>query len=135
MVNFGPPQTVPEKFKGRNFYQHNPQVTLMRTTPEECAQLGKILAEKVNLSTGPVTVLIPKKAISVISAPGQKFHDAAADRALFDALKAGLRKDVPVIELDCVINAPEFAGACAQALLQHLGRAAASPARQGNSKS
>lgn len=120
MVNFGPPETVPAKFKGRNFYQHNPQVTLMRTTPEECAQLGKILAQKINLSTGPVTVLIPLKAISVISAPGQKFHDSAADKALFETLKQNLRKDIPIIELDCVINDPKFAEACAQTLLKHV---------------
>src|SRR5882762_4478555 len=71
MVNFHGPESVPAKFKGRTFYQHNPQVTLMRTTPEECAKLGQILAEKINLSSGPVTVLIPLRAISVISAPGQ----------------------------------------------------------------
>ena len=83
MVNFGPPETAPTKFKGRNFYQHNPQVTLMRTTPEECAELGRIMAGKLNLSTGPVSVLIPWEGISVISAPGQKFHDPDADQALF----------------------------------------------------
>jgi uncharacterized protein (UPF0261 family) len=121
MVNFGPPETVPQKFAGRNFYQHNPQVTLMRTTPEECAQLGRILAEKLNLSTAPVTVLIPWKAISVISAPGQKFHDPVADKALFTSLKANLRKDIPVIEMDCVINDPAFAEACANTLLKKLG--------------
>src|SRR5207249_7046954 len=81
MVNFGPPETVPSKFKGRNFYQHNPQVTLMRTTPKECAELGKIIAEKLNSSKSPVSVLIPKRAISIISAPGQKFHDPVADQA------------------------------------------------------
>ena len=74
MINFWAPPTVPEKFKGRKFYPHNPNVTLMRTTPEECAQLGQILAEKLNLSTGPVTVLIPLKGISVIAAPGGPFH-------------------------------------------------------------
>jgi uncharacterized protein (UPF0261 family) len=94
---------------------------LMRTTPEECAQLGKILAQKVNLSTGPVTVLIPLKAISVISAPGQKFNDPAADQALFDNLKQNLRKDIPVIEMDCTINDPKFAEACAQTLLKGMG--------------
>src|SRR2546425_6876879 len=87
MVNFGPPETVPAKFRGRNFYQHNPQVTLMRTTPEECAQLGKIIAEKLNVSKGRVTFLIPWKAISVISAHGQKFHDPVADTTLFEALR------------------------------------------------
>ena len=120
MVNFYGPETVPEKFKGRNFYQHNPQVTLMRTTPAECAQLGRIIAEKLNLSNGPVTVLIPSRAISVISAPGQKFHDPAADQALFDALKAHLRNDIAVIEMDCAINDAGFAEACASALLKHM---------------
>jgi uncharacterized protein (UPF0261 family) len=122
MVNFGPPDTVPAKFKGRTFYQHNPQVTLMRTTPDECAQLGRMLAEKLNLSTGPVTVLLPRRAISVISAPGKAFHDAAADQELFDALKANLRPDVEVIEMDCEINDPQFAEACAQALLRNVGQ-------------
>ena len=120
MVNFGPPETVPAKFRGRNFYQHNPQVTLMRTTPEECAQLGKIIAEKLNASAGRVTFLIPRKAISVISAPGQKFHDPVADKALFNALKTHLRKDIEVIEMDCAINDAAFAEACARALLQSL---------------
>jgi uncharacterized protein (UPF0261 family) len=119
-VNFGPPETVPAKFQPRNFYQHNPQVTLMRTTPDECAQLGKIIAEKLNTSTGLVTFLIPRKAISVISAAGQKFHDPVADETLFDALKTHLRKEIEVIELDCAINDPAFAEACATALLRNL---------------
>lgn len=122
MVNFYGPDSVPAKFQGRNFYAHNPQVTLMRTSPAECAQLGKILAEKVNLSTAPVTVLLPTKAISVISAPGQKFHDPAADQALFEALKAHLRKDIPVVEMDCAINDASFAEACVGALLKNMGR-------------
>ncbi|MSU26561.1 MAG: UPF0261 family protein [Pedosphaera sp.] len=122
MVNFGAPDTVPAKFAGRTFYQHNPQVTLMRTSPEECADLGRILAEKVNLSIAPVTVLLPLKAISVISAPGQKFHDPIADRILFTALKAFLRNDIEVVELDCAINAPEFARACAEKLLANLAQ-------------
>jgi uncharacterized protein (UPF0261 family) len=123
MVNFGPPETVPARFQRRNFYQHNPQVTLMRTTPEECAQLGSIIAEKLSRSRGPLTVLIPRKALSVISAPGQKFHDPSADRALFDALKATLRKDIEVIEMDCAINDEAFAEACAHALLRNLALA------------
>jgi len=120
MVNFGEPSTIPAKFAGRTFYHHNPQVTLMRTTPEECAELGRILAEKVNAYTGPVTVLLPLKAISIISAAGQPFHDPAADAALFAAIKQHLRSDIPVVELDCEINAPEFAQACAEALLAML---------------
>ena len=120
MVNFYGPESVPARFQGRTFYRHNPQVTLMRTTSEECARLGKLLAEKLNLSTGPITVLIPRRAISVISAPGKPFHDPQADRALFDGLKANLRKDIPIIELDCEINDPAFAEACAQALLKNI---------------
>lgn len=124
MVNFGPRDSVPTRFEGRNFYPHNPQTTLMRTTPEECAQLGRILAEKLNLSTAPVTVLLPLRGISVISAPGQPFHDPAADRALNDGLKAGLRRDIPVLELDCVINDAAFAEACVRELLRNMaGRA------------
>ncbi len=122
MVNFGAPETVPSKFADRTFYAHNPQVTLMRTSPEECAELGRILAEKINLSIAPVTVLLPLKAISVISAPGQKFHDPIADRILFTALKAFLRNDIEVVELDCAINAPEFARACAEKLLANLAQ-------------
>ncbi len=118
MVNFSSPETVPAKFTGRTFYHHNPQVTLMRTNAEECAQLGRILGVKLNLSTGLVAVALPKKAISVISAEGQPFHDPSADQALFDEIRANLRKDIPVLEMDCKINDPEFAEACAQTLLQ-----------------
>ena len=120
MVNFHGPESVPARFQGRTFYPHNPQVTLMRTTPEECAELGRIIAGKLNASTGPVTVLIPLRAISVISAPGQKFHDPAADEALFGALKGNLRPDIPVLEMDCAINDAPFAEACAQALLENM---------------
>ncbi len=120
MVNFLAPETVPARFASRNFYQHNPQVTLMRTTPDECAQLGKIIAQKLNASTGPVTVLWPLRGISIISAPGQKFHDPAADRALLDGLKATLRRGISLVELDCAINDAPFADACVKALLANL---------------
>jgi uncharacterized protein (UPF0261 family) len=122
MVNFYAPDSVPAKFSGRTFYQHNPQVTLMRTTAEECAQLGEVIAQKLNASTGPVTVLIPRKAISVISAHGQKFHDTIADKALFDAIKSNLRKDIEVIEMDCAINDAVFAEECATALLKNIAK-------------
>ena len=120
MVNFATPDTVPERFKGRTFYQHNPQVTLMRTNPEECAEIGRVIAGKVNLSTGPITFLIPLRAISVISAPGQVFHDPAADEALFSAIKTHLRKDIEVVEVDCGINDAAFAQSCTQALLKNI---------------
>jgi uncharacterized protein (UPF0261 family) len=120
MVNFGPMERVPAHFQGRRFYKHNPQVTLMRTTAEECAALGRVLAEKVSLSTGPVTVLIPRRAISVISAAGQPFHDPVADQALFDSLKGALRPSIPILELDCAINDPVFAEACVRALERNI---------------
>lgn len=116
MVNFGEKASVPEKFADRTFYVHNPQVTLMRTTPEECAELGRIIAGKVNAFTAPSAVLIPRKAISVISAEGQPFHDAAADSALFGAIKSTVEGDV--IEYDLEINDPAFARACAEKLLE-----------------
>ncbi len=122
MVNFGEPATVPAQFAGRTFYHHNPQVTLMRTTPAECAELGRILAEKVNAYTGPVTVLLPLRGVSVISAAGGPFHDAAADAALFGGIREHLRPGTPLIEVDAEINAPAFSQACAQALLGMLGR-------------
>jgi uncharacterized protein (UPF0261 family) len=122
MVNFYGPDSIPPQFKSRRFYQHNPQVTLMRTTPEENAKLGLILAQKLNASDGPVSVLIPRKAISVISAAGQQFHDPAADSALFDAIKNNLRKDIELIEIDAEINAPEFAEACARTLLKNIAK-------------
>ncbi len=122
MANFNAPETVPSKFDGRNFYEHNPQVTLMRTTPEECRELGERIAEKLNSSLAPVSFLIPRQAISVISAPGQSFHDPEADQALFEALRENLRDDIPVRELDCEINDPAFAKACVDELLKNLGR-------------
>jgi uncharacterized protein (UPF0261 family) len=122
MVNFGEQASVPKQFAGRRFYVHNPQVTLMRTTPEECADLGRMVATKLNASRAPVTVLIPRRGISVISAPGGPFHDAAADTALFSSLEAGLRPDIPRMSLDCEINDPAFALACVEALLENIRR-------------
>lgn len=121
MVNFGEKSSVPDKFEGRRFYIHNPQVTLMRTNAEECGEIGRIIAEKVNGYRAPVEILIPRRAISVISAEGQPFHDAAADEALFSALHE--RATVPVTDLDVEINSPVFARACAEKLLELMGRA------------
>ncbi len=120
MVNFGEMASVPAKFKGRNFYVHNPQVTLMRTTKDECAELGRIIAEKAEACTAGATVLIPRKAISVISAPGKPFRDAAADEALFGALRAGCKR-TPIKEFDLEINDPAFARACAEELVRLMG--------------
>ena len=112
---------MPEKFAGRNFYIHNEQVTLMRTNPEECAELGRIIAEKVNRYEAPAVIFIPRKAISVISAAGQPFHDPAADAALFTAIRDNAR--VPVEEFDEEINSPHFARACAEKLLKLMAGA------------
>ena len=116
MVNFGEPASVPGKFAGRNFYIHNPQVTLMRTTAEECAELGEIIAAKVNRYQAPAAIMIPTKSISVISAAGHPFHDPAADDALFSAIRE--RSEIPVEELNEEINSPAFAKACAEKLLE-----------------
>jgi uncharacterized protein (UPF0261 family) len=120
MVNFGEPSSVPAKFSERRFYQHNPQVTLMRTTPEEGAALGRILAEKVNAYRGPVTVLIPLGGISMVSAPGQPFHWPEADVALFDAIRQYLSPGIPLIERPENINDPAFAGTCADTLFAQI---------------
>ena len=120
MVNFGEQASVPKQFTDRHFYVHNPQVTLMRTNADESAALGRLVASKLNASRGPVTVLIPRRGISVISAAGGPFHDAAADAALFSALETSLRPDIPCRSLDCDINDPTFARACVEALLENI---------------
>ncbi len=118
MVNFWAPGTIPSKFKGRLFYEHNPNITLMRTNPEECAELGRIFAQKVNLSTGPAAVFLPLKGISVIAMEGQPFHWPEADEALFSAIKENLRPGIPIHELNMDINHPFFAEAAWRELLQ-----------------
>jgi uncharacterized protein (UPF0261 family) len=120
MVNFWARDTVPAKFHSRTFYPHNPNVTLMRTTPEECRQLGQILAEKLNRSTGPVTVLLPLGGWSVIDAPGGPFWWPEADQALADALQARLRPDIPLVKIDANINDPAFARKAAETLLASM---------------
>jgi uncharacterized protein (UPF0261 family) len=121
MVNFGEPNSVPAKFAGRKFYQHNPQVTLMRTSVQECKQLGQIIATKLNESRGPIRLMFPMKAISVISAQGQPFYDPEADRALLTSLRETLRPDIPLDVIDCEINDELFAQRCAAELLAAMG--------------
>jgi uncharacterized protein (UPF0261 family) len=120
MVNFGPPETVPEKFKLRRFYQHNPNVTLMRTTPEENDKLGKEIAEKASAAKGPTAILIPKKGVSAIDREGQAFWWPEADQALFASIKQWLAPNVELIELDLHINDPAFAEAAAATLLRMM---------------
>ncbi len=119
MVNFGPMETVPEQYRARNLYRHNPAVTLMRTTPEECAELGRRIAAKLNRAEGPVSLFIPRRGISAISTEGGVFHDAEADAALMSELQAGLESRVEVVEMDTDINDPALARAMAQRLHEH----------------
>ena len=116
MVNFGPKDTVPERFKNRTLYVHNPTVTLMRTTPDECAELGRRLAAKLNAATGPTALFIPLRGVSMIATEGQPFHDPAADEALVQALRENVGDNVEVHELDLDINDPEFALSMARRL-------------------
>lgn len=120
MVNFGPRSTVPAQFAGRRFYQHNANVTLMRTTPEENDQLGKEIAEKACASNGPTVILVPKKGVSAIDIEGGPFWWPEADAALFQSLRNWVYPSSMLIELDLHINDPAFAQAAADALLRLL---------------
>ena len=113
MVNWGAWDTVPTKFRDRTLYAHNPQVTLMRTTPEECAQMGAWIGRKLSAARGPVRFLIPEGGVSLLDAPGQLFHDQEADRALFDALEANFQQlpNRRLIRRPENINDPEFSRA------------------------
>jgi uncharacterized protein (UPF0261 family) len=115
MVNFGPRETVPERFEERNLYVHNPTVTLMRTTPEECEQLGREIGSKLTAATGPTALFIPLGGVSMIAVEGQPFHDAEADAALLRGLHETL-DGVEVHELQQDINDPAFATAMANRL-------------------
>ena len=120
MVNFGPEDTIPKKFDGRNFYVHNPTVTLMRTTPEENAELGRRIARKLNAARGPVTLFVPLGGVSLIDAEGQPFYDPEADSALFEALRKNLDESVvEVVEMEEGVNDPAFARAMAERLHEH----------------
>ena len=120
MVNFGPMDTVPERFRQRTLYRHNPHVTLMRTTPAECARLGELIARKLNRAKGPVVVFAPTKGVSAISKPGGVFFDAAADDALISALCRGLEQRIDCVVEGTDINDPAFARAMAERLLALL---------------
>ncbi len=120
MVNFGPLDTVPPQFRERNLYVHNPTITLMRTTPEECAELGRQIGDKLSAAMGPVALFVPRKGISAIAGEGGVFHDPDADSALFDAVLANIGDNVEVHDLDLAINDPEFAGAMATRLHELL---------------
>lgn len=122
MVNFGPADTVPAKFKDRRFYQHNANVTLMRTTPEENDALGKEIAEKACASRGPAAILIPLKGVSAIDKEGGPFWWPEADRALFQSIRNWSGPTVKLIEVDAHINDLVFAQTAARTLLEMMGR-------------
>jgi len=122
MVNFGKPETIPERFAGRRFYRHNPNVTLMRTTPEENARLGEMIGRKLSRSNGPVTFIMPLRGVSAIDREGQPFYDPEADSAFLSALKANASSNVSIVEMDRHINDPEYADALADALIQAMRR-------------
>jgi uncharacterized protein (UPF0261 family) len=120
MVNFGPRNTVPDWHKHRLFYQHNPNVTLMRTTPEEMDRLGKAIAEKTSAANSPTCVMLPLKGVSAIDAEGQPFWWPEADAALFQSVRNWIAPYVELVELDSHINDREFAEACARKLLDMI---------------
>jgi uncharacterized protein (UPF0261 family) len=116
MCNFWAIETVPEKYQARNLYRWNPNVTLMRTTPEENRQIGEWIARAANASTGPVAVLLPLKGVSQLDSPGGPYWDPEADGACYDAIRQNLKPGVPLVELDANINDPEFAGKAVELL-------------------
>jgi len=121
MVNFGPPETVPAKFRGRRLYRHNPSVTLMRTSPEECEEIGRRIAGQLTRAQGPTVLMLPLRGVSMIDAPGQPFHDPEADAALFASLRKHAGINVEIVEIDAHINDPEFASALAGRMAGLLG--------------
>ena len=117
MVNFGPMETVPERYRDRNLYVHNPTITLMRTTPEECRAIGRIIAAKLNAATGPTVLFVPLRGVSAIDVEGQVFYDAEADAALFETIRELVdTSKVELHEVDADVNDPAFALAMANRL-------------------
>jgi uncharacterized protein (UPF0261 family) len=116
MVNFGSRESVPPQFEDRNLYVHNPTVTLMRTTPEECEELGRTIGRKLSAATGPTVLFVPRGGVSMIAVPGGPFYDAAADDALLAGLEETLTESVEVHERPEDVNDPAFATAMADRL-------------------
>ncbi|MFC5277983.1 Tm-1-like ATP-binding domain-containing protein [Halorubrum rubrum] len=127
MVNFGPRDSVPEEFEGRRFHIHNPQVTLMRTTAEENAELGEILAGKLSAAKGPTALYLPLGGVSMLDVEGEDFHDPDADTALFEALKTHLADSVELVEMETDINDEAFARALAEQLDAYMREAGLAP--------
>jgi uncharacterized protein (UPF0261 family) len=119
---FGPRQAVPEALRDRPAYYHNPEFTLVRLNRDEMAQVGATMARKLSAARGPVTVLVPLGGLSIPNVPGGVFYDPPADAAFRDALRAGLRTDIPLREIDAHINDATFAQAVAEAFLDMMTR-------------
>jgi uncharacterized protein (UPF0261 family)/ABC-type branched-subunit amino acid transport system ATPase component len=125
MVNFGAPHTIPERYGKRKFHVHNPQVTLMRTTPEENERMGRWIGERLNQMDGPVRFFLPEGGVSALDAPGQPFWDPEADAALFRTLERTVRQigNRQLIRVKQNINDPEFAVTIVSTFRALLGRA------------
>jgi uncharacterized protein (UPF0261 family) len=137
LVNFGPPSSVPTDYCDRHLHRHTPAVTLMRTTPDECATIGRLIAEKLNMAHGPVTVMIPLRGFSRLDATGGAFEDGVADQALIRSLTRHLAPWIDVVELDSHINDPEFGIAMAERLhrlLQERGTGIKETVETGDAK-
>jgi uncharacterized protein (UPF0261 family) len=119
MINFGEPETVPERYRGRKFYRHNPQITLMRTTVEENVRLALWIAERLNRCEGEVRFLLPTGGVSALDAPEQPFWDPAADLALFETITDKLKQTSrrKLRQIPCHINDPRFAQAAVEEFL------------------
>jgi uncharacterized protein (UPF0261 family) len=125
---FGPPESIPVRLRERPTHHHNPYNTNVRTSAEELARVGGLMAERLNAARGPAAVLVPARGWSEVGAPGGALHDPAANQALVDALEGGLRPRVELRVLDHAINDEPFADAVAGALLARLGDRVATPA-------
>ena len=125
MVNFGAADTVPARFVGRTLYNHNATVTLMRTTADECREIGRRITEQLNRATGPVVLVLPLRGVSMLDAASQPFHDPEANRALFDSLHANAGPQLRIREIDAHINDSLFADALVDELLSLMPPGAA----------
>lgn len=125
MINFWAKETVPEKYRSRKIYEWNPNVTLVRTNVEENRLIGEWIAKAANESKGPVAILLPLKGVSMLDSPGGPFWDPEADRACYDAIKSNLKPGIPIYELDCNINDPDFAKKVVEVLLALMGKGGA----------
>jgi uncharacterized protein (UPF0261 family) len=120
MVNFGPLETVPDRFRQRRLYRHNAAVTLMRTTADECDAIGQRIAGQINRGIGPTVLVLPLQGVSAIDAEGQPFYDPQADRALFTSLRSHLDPRIRIVEVHAHINDSRFADVVSTEMLDLL---------------